>query len=43
MDNIPASIATFIQKLKAVKSLLENDFGNLTKTYTNGAMIKTMQ
>ena len=43
MDKIPANIATLIQKLKPVKSLLLNDLGNLIKTQTKGANIKTKQ
>ena len=43
MDKIPANIATLIQKLKAVKSLLVNDFGNLINTQVKGAKIKTKQ
>ena len=36
-------MATLIQKLKAVKSLLLYDLGNLIKTQTKGANIKTKQ
>ncbi len=43
MDKIPANIATLIQKLKPVKSLLLKDLGNLIKTQIKGANIKTKQ
>ena len=36
-------MATLIQKLKAVKSWLVKDFGNLIKTHTKGANINTKQ
>ena len=43
MDKIPANIATLIQKLKPVKSLLVNDLGNLINTKIKGANINIKQ
>ena len=43
MDKIPANIATLIQKLSPVKSLLVNDLGNLINTQIKGAKINIKQ
>ena len=43
MDKIPANMATLIQKLSPVKSLLVNDLGNLINTQIKGAKINIKQ